>query len=43
MAKKRKKKPQISRRQRQRMRLGQILFALVALIMILSFVISLVT
>ncbi len=44
MAKKRnKQKPQMSRDQKRRMRIGQILFAIMGVVMILTMVIQLVT
>jgi hypothetical protein len=44
MAKKRKnKKPQMSRDQKRRMRIGQILFAIMGVMMILTMVIQLVS
>ncbi|MEJ2549482.1 MAG: hypothetical protein P8Z42_02985 [Anaerolineales bacterium] len=44
MAKKRNnKKPQMSRDQKRRMRIGQILFAIMGVLMILTMVIQLIT
>jgi hypothetical protein len=42
MAAKRKKSPQISKRQRRRIRLQQIIFVIIALAVIASWVISLI-
>jgi hypothetical protein len=42
MAAKRKKKPQLSKRQRRRVRIQQIIFAIIAVIVLASFVVSLI-
>jgi hypothetical protein len=42
MSAKRKKSPQLSRRQRRRIRIQQIIFAVIALVVIASWVISLI-
>jgi cell division protein FtsL len=42
MAKKQKKRPQISRRKRRRIQLQQLVFAIIAFVMIATFVISLI-
>jgi hypothetical protein len=43
MATKRKKAPKLSRRQRRRIRIQQIIFAFIAIIVIASFLVSLIT
>jgi hypothetical protein len=43
MTAKRKKAPKISRRQRRRIRIQQIIFALIAIVVIASFLVSLIT
>ena len=43
MAAKRKKAPQISRHRRRQIRLQQIIFAIIAIVVIASFVVSLIS